>query len=148
MRALKQIRLCVSVLGALLSGLMATSCIMGVFFSEDPYEPVSGAIMILPCLIWLWAEVRALTSACPSVERRLGKFYLVVGALAFMVFGQVCFESLFVKRSLPDFSVVAATFLVAVCFIAAGAVRIAWSRSEICWSAIRHIEQSLAAESR
>jgi uncharacterized membrane protein HdeD (DUF308 family) len=148
MPSLKYIRLCVSVAGALLSGLMATSCIMGVFVSEDPYEPVSGAIMILPCLLWLWAEVRAVTSVSRSVDRRLGKFYLVLGLLAFLTFGQVCVESLFVKRSLPDVSLLAATFLVAACFIAAGAVRIAWARSEISQSGTRHIEPGVGADLR
>ena len=148
MASLKYIRLCVSVAGLLLSGLMATSCIMGVFVSEDPYEPVSGTILILPCLLWLWAEVRAVTSASPLVDRRLGKFYLVLGTLAFLAFGQVCFESLFVRRSLPDVSLLAASFLVAACFIAAGAVRIAWARNEISRSGTRHIEPGVGADSR
>ena len=148
MPSLKYIRLCVSVAGALLSGLMATSCIMGVFVSEDPYEPVSGAILILPCLLWLWAEVRAVTSASPSVDRRLGKLYLVLGTLAFLAFGKVCVESLFVKGSLPDVSLLAATFLVAACFIAAGAVRIAWASSETSRSATRHAEPGVGADSR
>ena len=148
MRSLMYIRLCVSIAGALLSGLMATSCILGVFVSEDPHDLVGGTIMLLPCFVWLWAEVRAATSARPSVDRRLGKFYLVLAALALVVFGQVCFESLFVKRSLPDISLLAATVLVAACFIAAGAVRIAWARSEMSPSATRHIEPGVGADSR
>ena len=145
---MKYVRFCVSVAGALLSGLMATSCIMGVFFSEDPYEPISGAILLLPCFVWLLAEVRAATSARPAVDCRLGRFYLVLGALALIAFGQVCVESLFYKRVLPDVSLLAATFIVAACFIAAGAVRIAWASSETSRSATRHAEPGVGADSR
>ena len=145
---MKYVRFCVAVAGALFSGLMATSCIMGVAFSEDPYEPISGAILLLPCFVWLFAEVRAATSARPSVERRLGTLYLILGALLLLAFGSACVESLFYKRVLPDVSLLAATIIVPAGFIAAGAVRIAWASSESSRSATRHIEPGVGADSR